>query len=1252
MLFKYLFFVFILFSSTVFSQSITGKITDLETQESLQYVNIFLKRTNIGTVSNIYGEFDLSDSRIRKTDSLVFSSIGYTSKTLVFKALSSNTSIKLKPYSQNIEKVTVKEKRTNPTDILVKAFKNCKENIYSKKYQTNVFSRNFLQKDTIAISYRKTLFNATSTKDFVWHGKGEISADKYLTLPKNINEYIKDERIDYFRVNAQSFSYPRQFFNDAGLDKALNYISNNIVKIDTVIFSNNSKIYVVDNIGRSINPRLLPKIYSFIKDNPSPYTAAFDKEAQNNIEQIFETNNFEGLNIIRYYIDATQNYNIIKTISFYITSHLDIQSMQKSYFFEYVNSSYTNKPKQSILKHSLSFRKTLYTQKEMYKYYDFNSLYEYFSFEPKFNKNDSTCLEPEKWQETISSKYATATDHNRSKSFDRWDNKANFIKTDTLEERAVDQILYPEKYYDVDQFYAQLDSVRGFKFKKEKRIKPKVKIPYYISGTIIDSLTQEALQYSNIIVKNIEDTSKRATGAMCNEDGEFKLGFVLGYKYQIQISQLGYKTFTDTFDLYVDPSEIQFFENVSEHIHEEVGYFELTPESNQLGTVTVKGQSKYLDLDKESTIVTNEMRKNTIAAKDLFHRLDGVVFNKITEEIKVDGSKKVKVLLDGVEKSNTNIFNLNPKRIKKIEILRNISGLYAVEGYTAIVNVITYDNYRGYDFTIEDQFIDNLGKDNSSNFRENYASVNLNVTRDKWSYFIKANNNYENINLLSKSFTKFSANDDEIINGNQQEPNQLSKSNSYDASIGVDYKLNKKHLFGAEIGLGTVPKESSSQSLSFDTISVNGLNTILQNSANSNATYHKLNGNFSYHYKMSRTSDLITYLYVSNKQTVSNQNINDAQQLNYEQISNDLNYKLELNKTFRNRYTLTVGGRYLTNNFKSSEQNALQEDFTNHSSKLTAYSFLKIRFDKTSGLLVGCSFENYQSGNNDLNSAFNSLQPKLNLFKTFPKKHKLVLSYSLKTKYPFLSDLNPQIRYITPFEASMGNVDLSPFLYHQFAFQYNKINEGFFSYFSLKPYYNYSDNEMGLNTLLNDSVIVYQSKNFVKHEKYGLYTNLSFNLNKKIKLNLGIDVYKDWNKNLDTDRVIDWIGDAEITYAMNSKQFFGLMYQKEFAKNTTSLGYTKEGANYLMIYWMTLQLKGRLQFMLGYSLPLSSNQLNEAYEQTPYYTKHSYTDMSFTNNMIMLNLVFRLSKGTVQKNVKNIDYENYENTDKRLNIGL
>ena len=92
------------------------------------------------------------------------------------------------------------------------------------------------------------------------------------------------------------------------------------------------------------------------------------------------------------------------------------------------------------------------------------------------------------------------------------------------------------------------------------------------------------------------------------------------------------------------------------------------------------------------------------------------------------------------------------------------------------------------------------------------------------------------------------------------------------------------------------------------------------------------------------------------------------------------------------------------------------------------------------------------------------------------------------------------------------------------------------------------------------------------------------------------------------------------------------------------------GNNYLMLYWMTLQLKGNLQIVLGYTLPVLPVTTNNIYENTVAYTKTASYDNSFMQNMFLLNVTYHFSRGKVVKSsIKPEQDENIEKLNLKIN---
>jgi CarboxypepD_reg-like domain len=101
---------FILFiPGLVFSQPYTGKVLSSKTKLGIGYVNIGIIGKNIGTVSDVSGNFSIDLGKVYDNDSLRFSMIGYESKSFLvghFKEDSTKT-VYLDPRSYTLKEVNV-----------------------------------------------------------------------------------------------------------------------------------------------------------------------------------------------------------------------------------------------------------------------------------------------------------------------------------------------------------------------------------------------------------------------------------------------------------------------------------------------------------------------------------------------------------------------------------------------------------------------------------------------------------------------------------------------------------------------------------------------------------------------------------------------------------------------------------------------------------------------------------------------------------------------------------------------------------------------------------------------------------------------------------------------------------------------------------------------------------------------------------------------------------------------------------------
>ena len=101
--------LFLCFVTTMFGQTIKGKIIDSSSGQPLEYASIGVVNTHCGTITNGKGEFILIVKEIKDTSTVRFSMIGYGAKSYKIKDLINKQNvIKLEKRTIKISEIVVK----------------------------------------------------------------------------------------------------------------------------------------------------------------------------------------------------------------------------------------------------------------------------------------------------------------------------------------------------------------------------------------------------------------------------------------------------------------------------------------------------------------------------------------------------------------------------------------------------------------------------------------------------------------------------------------------------------------------------------------------------------------------------------------------------------------------------------------------------------------------------------------------------------------------------------------------------------------------------------------------------------------------------------------------------------------------------------------------------------------------------------------------------------------------------------------
>ncbi len=183
--------------STVFSQIISGTIYDETTRDLMPGASVYLDGTNIGTVSDLHGKFELEISN-SKGSSLIISYLGYAPVLIHPAEIKNRSEIYMQKGSYQLKEVVLEPDG------------------YSRAEKLRIFKSEFLGKTTVAkhckILNEKdiTLIYSKSNKTLVAYSENPILiTNKYLGY--NIQYDMVDFEVE-FRTNSKGLDHPSKVY--------------------------------------------------------------------------------------------------------------------------------------------------------------------------------------------------------------------------------------------------------------------------------------------------------------------------------------------------------------------------------------------------------------------------------------------------------------------------------------------------------------------------------------------------------------------------------------------------------------------------------------------------------------------------------------------------------------------------------------------------------------------------------------------------------------------------------------------------------------------------------------------------------------------------------------------------------------------------------------------------------------------------------------------------------------------------------
>ncbi len=626
--------------------------------------------------------------------------------------------------------------------------------------------------------------------------------------------------------------------------------------------------------------------------------------------------------------------------------------------------------------------------------------------------------------------------------------------------------------------------------------------PGTIKGEIIEESTGNAMEYANVAIYNVTDSSL-VTGGITNEKGEFEIkGMQMG-EYYLEAQFIGFEKLKVD-EIILDKENPSF----------NSGKIKLSPSAVALESVNVVADKAAVEykLDKKVVNVSQVYSAAGGSAANVLENTPSVQVD-IEGNVTLRGSGSFTVLIDGrpsVLTGSDALRQIPASALENIEIITNPSAKYEPDGSAGIINLITKKNSMNGLSGIINGTIGTGDK-----YRGDFL---LNYRTEKFNYFLGADwrdeTNYGSMNSSRETYlgdiTKFLTidGDRDFIRGGQN------------FKGGFDFYLSDKTTFTLSGEVGKSKNNRSGKELiheysipqTTDIYSVNDEISFRENdfySGTLNLQHkfktegHKIDANIFYSGETGIDGD-------DENEMLTDENYNPtgtylAQvKTSEEEDEKDLRIKVDytlpisdvskLEAGFQSRVEREkestsfeeydpVSGTWITSDYFSSAidfRNDIHAVYATYSNKLGGLEFM-------GGLRGELTDRKIKSSANDSVAALKlyDLFPTLHLSYDIGEKNEIMASYSRRINRPGGWDLNVVPTYFNRYTIREGNPELEPEYTDSYDLGYMlKFGR---SYLSLEAFNRITKNKIErIESLGDDGILYLRTENLGKDYSTGL----------------------------------------------------------------------------------------------------------------------------------------------------------------------
>lgn len=661
-----------------------------------------------------------------------------------------------------------------------------------------------------------------------------------------------------------------------------------------------------------------------------------------------------------------------------------------------------------------------------------------------------------------------------------------------------------------------------------------VVMPFSVKGQLVDSATAKAIPYATVRVA-YRSTPKEAVSLGVTDDaGCFSVGLPADSDYIVQLS-------------YVSKGDVVRTFSTSARKVTDLGQLLMSESAHLISGVEVVAQRPLVksEIDRTSYSVQDDPAVHT---DDLFDMLRKVPLVTIDgqENVKVNGTSKFKVLLNGKENSMMNrelkdvLRSIPAENIQRIEVITSPSPKYQTEGYTTVLNIVTvaHRNMQGYNASLHA---------NTNQYGSNNESVYTTVQKGKFTASVNGSVQMRRNEPATRSTSLI----ENFMSDNLRYTNTTSGARRhshmgfYMGGLDASYEPDTLNLFSLSGGY-----------MKFRSSNWNTQNSLVSNAAQAGvygyhnnsdgrSDFHNLSAQFDYQHSFRHNKDeMLTFSYSyedwsdnSHSADYYDQFIRPDSLRRYVGTLYDQKYftsgnskehtaQADYTTLWNKHHTFSAGAKFIHRDKNSDgtgerrindyytntlgpwlSTDTIDNRFQNLEEVLNAYTEYRYRY-KELQLRASLSYEHTYSSlkykgqpDRDYHRSFNNFIPALGAAFRLTDTQKMDVSYRYSVYRPNIYYLNPYVE-VYPTSRSYGNPDLKSETNHNVDVRYELVKQKFYG--SISGSYTYTGNSIesyswmdakGINTSTYRNIGHVNGLSFNANSNFALWKNSRFNIN-------------------------------------------------------------------------------------------------------------------------------------------------------------